>query len=170
MNKRDGLQFAVVGEYRVRTRKLEQRLTDSPWPYDIVACSIGFHVFGGRNLPATSPGKPVFGGVPKPASENIRHNVSDGNDSAIFAAPTFDDFWITCSTVSGPARCASWIVVLADRQLAGLRVDHRIGTDLAGLERAAIVNGFIVEPGSNVSVSARLRILSRATLSRRFGL
>ena len=32
------------------------------------------------------------------------------------------------------------------------------------------MNGFIVEPGSNVSVSARLRICSRATLSRRFGL
>ena len=35
---------------------------------------------------------------------------------------------------------------------------------------AAIVNGFSVEPGSNTSVSARLRILSRATLLRAFGL
>ena len=68
------------------------RLTDSPCPYDIVACSIGFHVFGARSRPATSPGNPVFGGVPKPASENMRHSVSAGSDSAIFAAPTFDDF------------------------------------------------------------------------------
>ena len=35
---------------------------------------------------------------------------------------------------------------------------------------AAMVNGFIVEPGSNTSVSARLRIFSRATLLRAFGL
>jgi len=34
----------------------------------------------------------------------------------------------------------------------------------------AIVNGFIVEPGSNTSVSARLRIFSRATLLRALGL
>jgi hypothetical protein len=32
-----------------------------------------------------------------------------------------------------------------------------------------MVNGFIVEPGSNVSTSARLRIRSRAVLSRRSG-
>ena len=44
-----------------------------PWPYAIVACSIGFHVFAGRSRPATSPGKPVFGGVPKPASESVCH-------------------------------------------------------------------------------------------------
>ena len=44
------------------------------------------------------------------------------------------------------------------------------GRTLPASSAAAIVNGFIVEPGSNVSVSARLRIRSRATLSRRFGL
>ena len=35
---------------------------------------------------------------------------------------------------------------------------------------AAIVNGFSVEPGSKTSVSARLRIFSRATRLRAFGL
>ena len=35
---------------------------------------------------------------------------------------------------------------------------------------AAMVNGFSVEPGSNTSVSARLRIFSRATRLRALGL
>src|SRR5882672_9566693 len=146
------------------------RLTERPWPYDIVACSIGFHVFGGRRRPATSPGNPVFGADPNPDSENIRHSVSEGSDNAIFAAPTFDDFWITCSTVSGPALCASWIVlgpIFSAPSSVWITVS---GRTLPASRAAAIVNGFIVEPGSNVSVSVRLRIFSRATLSRRFGL
>jgi len=49
--------------------------------------------------------------VPKPTAENIVHMLSDGSDSAIFAAPTFEDFWITCSTVNAPFGCASWIVL-----------------------------------------------------------
>ena len=115
-------------------------------------------------------GKAGRGGVPKPASENICHSVSDGNDSAIFAAPTFDDFWITCSTVSGPARCASWIVCLPIVSSPASVWITVSGRTLPASSAAAIVNGFIVEPGSNVSVSARLRIFSRATLSRRLGL
>jgi len=30
---------------------------------------MGFHDFTGRSFPDTSPGKPVFGGVPNPASD-----------------------------------------------------------------------------------------------------
>ena len=106
-----------------------------PWPYAIVACSIGFHVFAGRSRPATSPGKPVFGGVPKPASESICHIVAGGSDSAIFAAPTFDDFWITCSTVSAPVGCASWIVLGPIVSVPGAGLDHRVGPHLARFER-----------------------------------
>ena len=141
-----------------------------PWPYAIVACSMGFHVFAGRSLPATSPGKPVLGAAPNPASESICHIVAGGNVSAIFAAPTFDDFWITCSTVSAPAGCASWIVlgpIVRDPGAVWITVSGRTAPLCSA---AAIVNGFSVEPGSNTSVRARLRILSRATLLRAFGL
>jgi hypothetical protein len=48
-----------------------------------------------------------LGAAPKPASDSICHIVADGSDNAIFAAPTFDDFWITCSTDSAPAGWAS---------------------------------------------------------------
>ena len=98
------------------------------------------------------------------------HIVSGGSDSAIFAAPTFDDFWITCSTVSAPLTCASWIVALPIVSVPGavwITVSGRTAPDSSA---AAIVNGFIVEPGSNTSVSARLRICSRATRLRAFGL
>ena len=47
--------------------------------------------------------------------------------------------------------------------LAGIFIGGLFGT-------AAIVKGFNVEPGSKTSVSARLRIFSRATLLRAFGL
>jgi len=47
---------------------------------------MGGHGFAGRKRPATSPGKPVRGAVPKPASDSIFHSVSAGSDSAIFAA------------------------------------------------------------------------------------
>ena len=40
-----------------------------PCPNAIVACSIGRQLFAGRSRPETSPGKPVFGGVPKPAPD-----------------------------------------------------------------------------------------------------
>ena len=55
----------------------------------------------------------------------------------------------------------------ACRARSGSRVS---GRTLPGSSAAAMVNGFSVEPGSNTSVSARLRIRSRATLSRWFGL
>jgi len=42
--------------------------TAMPWPYDIVACSIGFHCAHGRSRPLASPGKPVCGARPKPSS------------------------------------------------------------------------------------------------------
>ncbi len=43
------------------------------------------------------------------------------------------------------------------------------GLTIPASSAAAIVNGFSVEPGSNTSVSARLRALSFGTTSRLFG-
>ena len=141
-----------------------------PCPYDIVACSIGRHDLAGRSRPDCSPGKPVFGGVPKPAFENISHSVADGSPSAILAAPTLDDFWMTCSTVSAPSACASWIVAEPIVSVPGDVSITVSGRTRPASSAAAIVNGFIVEPGSNVSVSARLRIIAGTTLLRLLGL
>ena len=80
-------------------------------------------------------GSPCSGGVPKPASESVRHIVAGGSDSAIFAAPTFDDFWITCSTVSAPLAMRVVDRVGADRQRARRGLDHGVGADLPAIER-----------------------------------
>ncbi len=105
-----------------------------------------------------------------PRRTSVCHIVAGGSDSAIFAAPTFDDFWITCSTVSAPLGCASWIVFGPIVNVPGAVWMTVSGRILPLSSAAAIVNGFIVEPGSNTSVSARLRIRSRATRLRAFGL
>ena len=108
--------------------------------------------------------------MPKPAFENISHIVADGKPSAILAAPTLDDFWMTCSTVSAPSGCASWIVSGPIVSVPGAVSITVSGRTRPASSAAAIVNGFIVEPGSNVSVSARLRIIAGATLLRLLGL
>ena len=115
-------------------------------------------------------GSPVFGGVPKPASEkHLPHRLA--------TAATARSSPRRRSTTSGsPARrsarrcgCASWIVlgpIVSVPAPVWITVSGRIRPASSA---AAIVNGFIVEPGSNTSVSARLRICSRATLLRRSG-
>jgi len=82
---------------------------------------------------------------------------------------TFDDFWITCSNVSVPTGWASRIVLPEIVSEPG-RWRSSCRPHAPASSAAAAVNGFIVEPGSNTSVSARLRIRSGATLpSRRLG-
>jgi hypothetical protein len=61
-------------------------------------------------LAGRSPGNPSRGGAPNPTRWNRSCISSRGSESAIFAAPTLDDFWMTCAAVSRPDGCASWIV------------------------------------------------------------
>ena len=77
---------------------------------------------------------------------------------AILVVPTLLDFWITCSTVSSPCGWASLMVLPVMVMRPG-----EVSITVFGLTRPVssarpTVNGFIVEPGSKVSVSARLRI------------
>ena len=55
--------------------------------------------------------------------------------SAIFAAPMFEDFWITCVTVSAPCGCASWIVRLPIVSCPGAVWMTLSGLHRAGFER-----------------------------------
>src|SRR5687768_10032788 len=118
-----------------------------PWPYDIVACSIGFHDACPRNTPDTSPGKPDCGGVPKPTCLKRLHIVSEGSASAIFAAPMLEDFWMICVTVSAPCGCASWIVRLPIVMCPGAVWMIVSGRTLPASSATAAVNGFSVDPG-----------------------
>ena len=96
---------------------------------------------------------------------NIRHISSGGNVSAILAMPTLDDFWITCATVSTPCGWASEMVAVPMVSRPGavwIGVSKR---NLPFSSASAAVNGFIVEPGSKVSVKARLRSCAPVSLT-----
>ena len=78
--------------------------------------------------------------------------------SAILAAPTFDDFWMTCITLSAPCGCASRMVRLPIVSCPGAVWMTCPARTMPASSAAAAVNGFSVEPGSNRSVTARLRV------------
>ena len=111
------------------------RLTEMPWPYAIVACSIGFHVFAGRNRPATSPGNPVFGAVPKPESESICHSVDGRQRQRDLRRADVRRFLDHLLDRQRAVRMRVVNRVGADRQRAGRRLDHRVRPHRAAVER-----------------------------------
>src|SRR5437016_6168924 len=141
-----------------------------PCPKDIVACSIGRQLRYGLSFPAASPGKPRPGAAPKPTSRNISHIDSAESASAIFAAPTLEDFWMTCATVSELSKWASWMVAAPMLRLPGAIWITESGLTRPPSRARATVKGLSVEPGSKVSVSVRFRSCAPASLLRLFGL
>ena len=76
---------------------------------------------------------------------------------AILVVPTLLDFWITPSTVRTPLGCESEMVepVIVKRPLpVSIRV---CGVTRPVSSASPMVKGFMTEPGSKVSVNARLR-------------
>jgi hypothetical protein len=91
-------------------------------------------------------------------------------DKAILEAPTLEDFWITWATVNTPPAWVSEIVagpIVSLPLPVSMRVSKRT---LPSFSASATVKGFIVEPGSKVSVKARLRNWLPTRLVRLFGL
>ena len=92
-----------------------------------------------------------------PSCANSSH-ISRGRICiASLTVPTLLDFWITSATLNRPCGCASLIVLPVMLMLPGA-----VWIIVAGVTRplssaSAMTKGFIVEPGSKVSVSARLR-------------
>ena len=89
---------------------------------------------------------------------------------AMMAVPTLDDFWITSARVSTPCGWASWMVAAPMVSRPGavwIGVSKR---NLPFSSASAAVKGLKVEPGSNVSVNARLRNCAPARRTRLFGL
>jgi hypothetical protein len=95
---------------------------------------------------------------------------SAGICSWIFAVPMFEDFWITCATEMVPFGCES-LMVQPPSVIGPVPVCTRVvGFTTPDSSAAATVKGFIVEPGSNTSVTERLRVCLPVTLARLFGL
>src|SRR5262249_16590441 len=59
--------------------------------------------------PSPPPEKPAPGPRRNPTSRTTPPTPPAGGPGAIFAAPTFDVFWMPCATVSGRSTCASRI-------------------------------------------------------------
>ena len=125
-----------------------------------MACSTGRQVFHGRSLPVTAPGKSICGFCPKPTCEYSSH-ISRGDICiAIFTVPTLLDFWITPATVRAPW---GWVSRICEPVMT--IVPGEVSITVSGVTRPdssaqAATKGFIVEPGSKMSVSARLRSCS----------
>ena len=84
--------------------------------------------------------------------------------------PTLDDFWITCCTVSAPCGCESLIVQPPIVIVPGAVWMGVSGFTIPASRAAATVKGFIVEPGSKMSVTERLRVWRPVTFARLLGL
>ena len=118
---------------------------------------MGRHFLKSRSLPVASPGNSQPVSVPNPLSFRPCQKVSGGKPSAILAVPTLLDFWITCATVSDRSGCVSWIVRPLTVYTPPAVLMIVLGLILPASSAVATVNGFMVEPGSNRSVTAWLR-------------
>ncbi len=92
-----------------------------------------------------------------PSAANSSHISRGFICIAILTVPTLLDFWITWATVSAPFGCASRIVPPGRLMLPGAVWINVCGVTRPLSSASAMTKGFIVEPGSKVSVSARLR-------------
>ena len=135
----------------------------------MVACSIGRQLLAGRSRPPVAPGKPVCGGVPNPRSLYICQSVCGCISSAILEVPMLDDLETTWLTVIMPKSCVSPIVLSPIVSFPGAVCTNVSGRTIPRSSALAIAKGFMVEPGSNVSVSTRLRMFSMRTKRRELG-
>ena len=125
---------------------------------------------GGPQLPPASPGNPVRGGAPKPASDNVCHIVDGGSDSAIFAGAHVRRF---LDDLLDRQRAFAMRIVNgcpADGQRTGGRVDDRGQGYLARNRCRGNRERLHRRSGFERVVSARLRILSFAGRVRLFGI
>ena len=77
---------------------------------------------------------------------------------------------MTCETVKSPCGCASVIVEVPTVRRPPAVRSTVLGVTMPCSKASAAVNGFMVEPGSKVSVSTRLRIAAGSMWARLFGL
>src|SRR5664280_3897943 len=112
----------------------------------MVACSIGRQLLYGRSRPVTTPGKPSCGFCPKPTELYSSHISRGAKVSAMRAAPTLLDFWITSLTVRLPCGCESLMVEPVSVILHGAVWMTVEGVTRLVSSAQPMMKGFIVEP------------------------
>lgn len=100
----------------------------------------------------------------------IFHISSGLSCMAIFVAPMLLDFWITPPTVSTPNALSSVIGAPSSTKRPPPVSTSVVGVTRCRSSASETVNGFMIEPGSNVSVRMRLRNWSPVRCVRSFGL
>ena len=140
-----------------------------PCPYDIVACSIFCQFLYGRNKPGDTPGKPILYCRPKPTALNISHMSCGSSMKEILLVPILDDFWITSCTVIRPFGCESLITAPPICNCPAPVSIVLSGAIFRFSKASATVKGLSVDPGSKISVTARLRKASMSILARVLG-
>ena len=145
-------------------------MTAIPWPIGTVPIVEPDQRSRGSTAPADSPGKSIPVGLPKPKRAIQRASRSGPSRSlAIVTVPTFDDSARIRATVSrsvGRGSC-SWMTRSAT-WIDGGSVKAVRGETSPSESAAEIVTSLKVEPGSYMSVIARLRRRSAETLPKRF--
>ena len=132
-------------------------VTVSPCPNDTFAKPMSPHLSTGRMTPARSPGNPTPVGRPNPKRASASASPSRPSRRAIFVAPMLLENLKTSATVSTPCGCVSWIEYLPTIILPCRQSKRSSARTTPASSADAIVNVFIVEPGSYASAMARSR-------------
>src|SRR5580698_5839945 len=121
-------------------------------------------------MPADSPGKLLPVTWPKPKPVRVLQICSGCSDRAILAVPTLLDFARIVAKSMTPKLCSS-----SSTLLPTLKNPGDVSTTLSGwycpeARAAATMKGLTLEPGSKISVAARLRYSPAFNCSRSLGL
>ena len=159
--------FAIT-EY---ARAIWTGVTAMPCPIGTVPIVDPDHSSTGRAKPADSPGKSMPVRLPKPKRSTHEASRPAPRRSAIVIVPMFDDCSTICFTVrrSVPRMCASWITRSAT-WIVGASTNDVRGVTTLSWSAAVTVTSLNVEPGSYVSVTARLRRRSARVVGKRLAL
>src|SRR5580698_10106601 len=121
-------------------------------------------------MPADSPGKLLPVTWPKPKPFKVLQICSGCSDSATFAVPTLLDLARIVARSMEPKLCSS-----SNTFEPTFKNPGDVSMTLSGLycpdaNAAAMMKGLMLEPGSKISVAARLRYIAGFSCSRSFGL
>src|SRR5215472_13261952 len=135
-------------------------VTAIPLPIGIDARLVALYWDRGRMMPAASPGNPVPVGTPNPKARSAASKRLPPSRRAISIVPTFDDWRTTSATVIAVG-CDSTSAYFVPSTTIDPGTDRVVdGVTIPASSAAAIVTTFAVDPGSNTSVSGRLRAMT----------
>ena len=144
--------------------------TATPAPKDTVARVMSLQSVEVGIKPAASPGNPTPVGDPNPKSAKVRCSASLPVRSATIEIPTLLEWAMMSPSVMRSVACssASWIVYPSMSRVAGT-VNRSIGDTAPDSSAAPAVIVLLTDPGSHVSVTARLTRTPGFASAKAFG-